>query len=137
MSSVMSGGSGTSVVLGTLVVRGGREERFSSVSGRLERVSFSISVFAASTCSRWSSCVLLECLTGCVVQGKQTGARAFRSACVRWDFVLPSGFNSLVVSVLCKAANLGLAFTVAVSIGGIIIVSLVVFTFVARSSLAG
>ena len=35
--------------------------------------------------------------------------------------MLPSGLKSLVVRVLCKAANLGFAVKTALSIGGIIV----------------
>ena len=53
---------------------------------------------------------------------KATGARASRSFCVRWFFVLPSVFKSLVVRVLCSAANPELAVKTASSMGGIMVV---------------
>ena len=54
MSSITSGGRVVSVML-VLLAREGRDDRFSSVIGRLVRASFNIRVFTTATCRRCSS----------------------------------------------------------------------------------
>jgi hypothetical protein len=120
MRSVRSAGRGWSrVELGLLdlealegfvdVVRGRLDSAEARTRARVES-----SRRARSSCESRSARVWIG-------RGGLTGALASRSVCVGWFFVLPSGFRSRVVSVLCRAANCGFATSVWLSTGGIIV----------------